>query len=467
MLLTGVLYASIISDHGGAETGQKLSQTRYWPTTDNQIPRVFADRVMDGRDSLLPFIQGDWRSSDRPPLQTGLLLNIYGMAKPEARTTAYFCLGIIINTSWILALWVLLQTLRVPGRSIALIIITISMTGAIFVNSIYAWPKMLAATMSLACMGSVLLSRYGREVTSYTCAGLFAALAMISHGAALFGLAGFVAYLAATRNLPKLTHAAVCVLAAAAVYAPWPAYQHFFDPPGDRLVKWQFAGITQVDNNDSIIDITIEQYSKHSLTEILTSKLNNVRLYVGDPSYKLEKRYDVTPSTTDLRLGSVRWISISRMGLAPLLLLVALPLIFAKKFRSSRAGNFTLLNIVASSLFFTLALYGEYPDSTAWLHTAPYSTLLLWTVAMPLAAGTFHKHTLTTLTIINLLVFSWIWIIDVPALTALGPDADTALRGGTLVEFRAITILMLVALTALAFRWKGHGGSTSARKAEP
>ena len=31
------------------------------------------------------------------------------------------------------------------------------------------------------------------------------------------------------------------------LYAPWMIYQNVFDPPANRLLKWHFAGVVEVD----------------------------------------------------------------------------------------------------------------------------------------------------------------------------------------------------------------------------
>ena len=36
-------------------------------------------------------------------------------------------------------------------------------------------------------------------------------------------------------------------LLALVLYAPWLAYQRLYDPPGDRLLKWHLAGVTEVE----------------------------------------------------------------------------------------------------------------------------------------------------------------------------------------------------------------------------
>lgn len=448
-----LIYSSITVDHGGLESGAKIAQSRYWVTTDNEIPQVFADKLLEGRSTLLPFLQGDWRSSDRPPLETGMLMAVYGLVTPEARPIAYFCLGIIINSLWILSAWSLFRALRVPEKQVALIVVSIGLIGAVFVNSVYAWPKMLAGAMTLAAMTCVLLSRHGRKDVGFATAGAFAALAMLSHGAALFGLIGFSIYLLISRAIPSAKHIAICSVVAILIYAPWPAYQHYFDPPGDRLLKWQLAGM--IDRNDQVkpLQAINQAYLSEGFSGVLKNKVDSLRLYVGDPTFETYKRTDFGPPETDLRPGSVRWFSISRMGPAPLLLLIAFPLFFANGFLRKKHGKFILSNVTISSIVFILLVFGGYPASSAWLHTAPYSILIIWCAAFPIATGNVRGSWLVALAIANAIFFSVLWMFSVPAGTALGPASDLAAFGGSLMEFRAIATISIIAAIALSIRW--------------
>src|SRR5262249_36772190 len=78
--LLGVGYVAIAGDHGGLERGNNMVAYRYWVVIDNQLPEIFAVKLLDDRASLRPYIVGDWQASDRPPLETGMMLLGYPAA---------------------------------------------------------------------------------------------------------------------------------------------------------------------------------------------------------------------------------------------------------------------------------------------------------------------------------------------------------------------------------------------------
>lgn len=445
-------YTVIVVDHGAVNEGAQLAQKRYWLTPDNQIPKLFADHLLDDKSSLLSDFQGDWQSSDRPPLETGIILSAYGLVKPEVRTVAYLCLGIITNSLWVFAIWPLLRLLKIPQRNIALIVIATACVGAIFVNSVFAWPKMLAGAMLLGAMAFVLLKKYKSRNFSLTAAGIMAALAMLAHGAALFGLLGFSIYLFITKTIPKPLNSLTCIVAATVFYSPWIAYQKLYDPPGDRLLKWQLAGV--IDRQDSLSPISAiyDEYSKIGLMGTITNKTSNIRILIGEPTIDAKKNAGYS-LLKNMDAGSIRWFTISKLGLAPFFLLIGIPLIFRKRFHKTEFGKFALINIGVSSLVFTILIFGTYPDSSAWLFTAPYSLLLLWCAIFPTAVGNYKESWLIYFVLINAVFFTYLWNLDIPDGTALGPASVDLVKGGTLKEYRAWSLVFLFSLIAIAIYW--------------
>ena len=72
---------------------------------DNLIPWRFAERLSAGQDPRQ--ILGDWLSSDRPPLQTGILLLQHPLTTvtPVPAGLQYQTLGTILQMSWVPAVW--------------------------------------------------------------------------------------------------------------------------------------------------------------------------------------------------------------------------------------------------------------------------------------------------------------------------------------------------------------------------
>src|SRR6185312_7948887 len=75
--------------------------------------------------------------------------------------------------------------------------------------------------------------------------GALLALSMLSHGSSIFGVIPLVIF-AAFRGVPNWRWLAAAAAALLLVYVPWSAYQKYADPPGNRLLKWQLGGETEV-----------------------------------------------------------------------------------------------------------------------------------------------------------------------------------------------------------------------------
>src|SRR5262249_35842986 len=75
------------------------------------------------------------------------------------------------------------------------------------------------------------------------------ALSLLSHGATTFSLLALPVLWLSLRlhEVVTLRQTALMVALLIALMAPWFAYQRFFDPPGDRLLKWHLAGIVDLD----------------------------------------------------------------------------------------------------------------------------------------------------------------------------------------------------------------------------
>src|SRR5271165_3211136 len=61
------------------------------------------------------------------------------------------------------------------------------------------------------------------------------------------------------------------------------AFQLFISPPGDRLLKWQLAGVTAIDHHSFLHDL-VAQYEASPLHSLVLNKLFNVRNLAGSPS---------------------------------------------------------------------------------------------------------------------------------------------------------------------------------------
>ncbi len=174
---------------------------------------------------------GDWLSSDRPPLQVGLYL-LASKLPLHNKDLIYQGISSWAQALVLLPIWALLARFM-DKRAQAISLCIIGISALMLLNTLYVWPKLLAATFCLIYYISMFPAdldqrRWGQ-------AGLGAAMALLSHGGALFFLVGASALHLAWYRRQSLATLIKAGVLASVIYMPWIAYQRLVDPPGDRL----------------------------------------------------------------------------------------------------------------------------------------------------------------------------------------------------------------------------------------
>ncbi|MCW2987905.1 MAG: hypothetical protein JWM24_843 [Solirubrobacterales bacterium] len=272
--------------HGGTEVALQTGATRFasQPTqlaSDNFIPSFFSDWVFAGHPGSPPIFEPGWHFSDRPPLQVAYVLaqRIFGW---DTTTLHFQLLGVILQQLWIVGLWALLTAARVSNRTRSLTMIAAFLSDVTILNGFFVWPKLLAAAFALAALalvvapgGSPLKARPWTTVLL----GALVALAYLSHGSAVFALIP-LAVVAIRRGMPHWRRLAAGAAAALVLILPWAAYQHYGDPPGNRVVKWALAGVTKIDDRGTL-DEVVHAYREAGIGGALHNKLENFLTMAG------------------------------------------------------------------------------------------------------------------------------------------------------------------------------------------
>jgi hypothetical protein len=331
--------------------------------SDNALPHFLAEHVL-AHTSARPFVN-DWLTSDRPPLQAGFDLASHVLTPYVFDDwIRYEGQGIDLQAT----IFGLIFTLcRLCKRSIAasLGVCAIALcSGFFFINTIYIWPKLLSATyLGIAMVIGMLPGPMPRA--RIACIGIATALAMLSHQGVAFTLPGLVVAFCVLHRNELLRALAGTAIIAAVFFAPWFCYQHFYDPPGDRLEKWHLAG--QADPSDVPFQtLLVRAYTTVPLATIIDFKERNVRFLFGGPLHTQADRelYYVGPS----------------MGVVALPFLAALVLVRTRRFRI--AGVLAWIS-VAGLAFWCLAMY--LPEQTV-IHQGSYLTMTLMMTAGALVA---------------------------------------------------------------------------------
>ena len=272
--------------HGGTETALQTAASRFstHPTqlaSDNFIPSFFSDWIFAGSHGAAPIFEPSWHFSDRPPLQVGYILTqrIFGW---DATTLHAELIGVLVQQFWLVGLWALLSAARVSRRVRSLAMAATLLCDVAIVNGFFVWPKLLAASFVLAALALVVAPREPALRSSpwtMVLLGALAGLAFLSHGSSVFGLIPLAA-IAIYRGLPSWRWLAAGAAAALVLILPWTAFQHYGDPPGNRVVKWSLAGVTAIDDR-GVLDEVTHAYGQAGVGETLHNKLQNFLTMAG------------------------------------------------------------------------------------------------------------------------------------------------------------------------------------------
>lgn len=262
--------------YGGLETPFSTAANRFSHPlpADNQLPYLLAKAMQHARPPI-PFF-GDWLSSDRPPLQTGISLSEFAYIR---RSPMHQILSTISQSLWIFALYPFLCALRIEFRAIRLVLFVCLFSGFVLVNSFFVWPKLIAAAYMLAFSALLLSPPLWNEMKASNAksvlGGALLAFAMLSHGGAAFSVIGLAFTVLVLRSRAIFHRKLLVVLLSFfCFYLPWILYQKIYDPPGDRLLKWHLAGFTHPTPR-SFPQVLTKAYGDLSYRQILDTKLHN------------------------------------------------------------------------------------------------------------------------------------------------------------------------------------------------
>jgi len=372
---------------------------------DNVIPQIFAERLLDGQSPKA--LIGDWLSSDRPPLATGWMLLFQQPLQLAgvSRANAFFVGAFTFQMTWVAGVWAVLRACRFGRSASTIAIVFTAFTSVTLINSVFTWPKLSAGAFTLAAWAVLLGSRQIGRAGAVLCA-VFLTLAMLSHGAAALAVVATVFVLAVEwlrrRDRCQMWIAAWGVGAGTALYAPWFAYQRWYEPPGDRLVKWHLAGVIPIDGRSSTHTL-VDAYRQLSVREWLDLRWSNTNVLFRE-MFNVDRF--IAPSV-DVRTKEFFFL-FAGIGLAGFcyLALPILPVAIARSNATMKAWvdcrRFSWLTL-ATLGFTILLLFG--PSGTI-IHQIPY-VIPLSLAALPIAFISSVAHRVGAL----LLVLQCIWFL--------------------------------------------------------
>lgn len=371
--------------YGGVDDPLEIARTRFSHSlpVDNVIPQLFAKGIYKG-DVPSPLI-GDWLSSDRPPLQAAIVLIPMIFSRSEL---VYQITGVFLQQLWIPSIWIFLRAAGISTTATVLTIGSVLFSGFTLLNGFYIWPKLLAATFIFVMLYGLMLDVRERRdssggILTGALVGAGAVFSMLGHGGSFFALAGVALALPFIGWRPKMSFLVTAVSVAVIIYTPWILYQKYYDPPGDRLVKWHLAGMEKGDPDQTAAKSILKAYSASSIKEIYDNKLANLKAAIGPIKNAFAAATSLftsnNPRERDASAVHIRGLMFFYLCIMFDILLLALPMLPIVFFKRNSGPDFSaafycLIIFLFSATMWIVMMFG--PGTTS-IHQGSYAVPLL------------------------------------------------------------------------------------------
>lgn len=254
----------------GLDDMTSVARTRFSHSLpgDNVIPLDFARGLLNG--TVPSPMHGDWLSSDRPPLQTGLFLAFRVPFSPI--DASYQVFGTSLQMAVVPAAYLFLRAFNAPQKIALIGAALVFFAPVTTIHGTFVWPKLITCAFLLLAGAIHFSGIYADKKQSGfigAVVGVLSAGAMLSHGAAAFTLLAFALTALISMRLGSSRYAGAAVLSLFVLYAPWIGYQHYIDPPGDRLLRWHFADATAAEDDRGLVEAIQDAYAGMDAEEIL------------------------------------------------------------------------------------------------------------------------------------------------------------------------------------------------------
>lgn len=409
--------------------------------SDNEIPRMFSERLWAGQPPRN--ITGDWLSSDRPPLQSGWVLLTWPVLNRLGFEADVIALtgGVWFQLGWVLAVVALLRHQGLSLGHACACVTALAFSGLLLLFSVYVWPKLGAASLVL---GAWLFWQNGSPFAR-TLAGVCAGLGWVAHGGVAFSLLALVPVVLFRQPRPAWRHLLATSLTFVVIAIPWTCYQKFYEPPGNRLLKWHLAGAIAPDER-TFPEALRENYAAQGADAALSARLINLRLqFSGDWTTLLTfgglaPGPAVRAEETTYTFRALAWWTLAIMAW-PFLL------VRARQRGISLAGYGQLLGWAAATLVVWIALM--FVPHSAIIHQGSLVTQLLLFSLLTAGALQLNRWFFRLLAGVQLVWFAFVW-------TPRSPTTEGGLVPG------AVGVGVVAGLALLAVIWRGSARQETA-----
>lgn len=452
LLLVAALYLGILYAGGDGIARDQVAITRFFyeRPLDNIIPELLADDLYDGADPRSE--GGEWTTSDRPPLQTGIVL----LARPLcdaagiASELQYQVTGTLLQCMWVPVLWAFCSMAGAAGRERGVVFTLAVCSGFFLFNAVYVWPKLLAA--SLVALAIVLLLRRDGEAPgggTLALAALASSLGLVAHTGVAFTLIGAAVVLGGARVVRPARDAAGIALGiavAVVLLAPWLAYQTFYDPPGDRLVKLHFAGVSDPDDRRGAGEAIVEAWRSLPARELAERKLRNLATLTGAVPLMSSALYAEDGRVAREAAGDavVRIRTREQQHVVPCLGVVSLGWIGLGLMLARREARARRLAIAAATgcAGLLVASFLLHAGGGAVTTHLSYGDIILLQFSLALGLCSVSRRVVMAALLVQVAWFGWLWIVTAPPVPSFALERAPGLVAWAVAALAAAAIAM-------------------------
>ncbi|MBL9211766.1 MAG: hypothetical protein JNL92_14950 [Opitutaceae bacterium] len=383
--------------------------------SDNMLPHDIAGRLFAGEPPKNA--ADEWRSSDRPPLQTGWQLLTWpaGKALGLDRKTFSGTSAVWFQLLWVAGLYGLLRTFGVgPPRATGWVA-ACALAGFFLQNTTYTWPKLSAGAFASGAFVLLVLPPAGMTSRARGLwASLFAVLGWLSHGGVAFSYLPLLPWIAwrmiRGEGRAWLPGAAVC----AAFMLPWMAYQKFYDPPGNMLLKQHLAGQAKRDDR-GFVETLRDNYARLGAAGAWENKVSNFHAQVFGRHGFL---FDTTEATKVDRRNQEFFHAGRALTWWPFLALVAVVASRRRPLARARDLGVYALWLLLTVVAWCLLLFGKYQ---AVVHHGSYALMMGWFVLFSVVLDRAGRGWLALLAVLQTVTLATTWAVSNPVVH--GPPA--------------------------------------------
>lgn len=378
---------------------------------DNSLSFIFAGNILRNQDKKQVI---DWNMVDRPPLQIAATLPILGHSHGSQFTKyyAYYMFSIFLQLSWVSAFWGAFQVLKINKKFQTLAFVALASTGFFYINSVFVWPKLLAASMVFTAIFVLLGKDKTAKYKYLPFAALLISLGILSHSAVLFTVIPFaIYYLYRVTHLKKINikYFSAALIIGLLMLAPWFIYKDSV-VKSDRLSKWFFAGVTSASDKRGTVETIADSYKKISFGEWVSVKGHNLGTVVtGD--------YRSTPGCSFNAKGfidkcvSMEWRSLSFFSTVFAFELLGLGwFAVVYKFIKGKADllDKELLLIVSAGLAFWVIVI--FQKGLTIVHAGSYATMMLAFLLILKKLSELPRLFIGSIAVIQVVLFYLAWV---------------------------------------------------------